>query len=188
MPLIQNPGPTQRIRGYYRADDARIETISPELVPVAIVDDLRGISASDPAYERPYGFGDVIAASAGVTSGGSIINPPNSGVVATIERIWMQGAGTWFVTLGSTTSSAGSTPGKRDPRVTSPACNWLMEHSLAGGTRVWEMLLGSDPFVLDLPFVLTPGTQLRCWNTTNNLTVYLAMMFNERSLLYLPTV
>lgn len=187
MPLIMNPGPTQRIRGYYRSDDARIETISPELVPIAIVDDLRGISATDPAYERPYGFASVKAATVGATSGGRFLNPLNSGVVTHVERIWMQGAGTWFVTLASTTTTTGSQPGRRDPRVTDSASKYVMANNLSGGDTVWSMLLGDDPFPLDVPFSLTPGFQILCWNTTNNTTIYLGMIFSERSLLYLPS-
>lgn len=192
MPSIANPGVSERIRGYYRAHGADINTISPELVPVAIIDDLTGISATDPSYERPYGLAATLAGVAAQKFVLYFANPANSGVLATVERLWLRGSTSIVVSAGLADSATPRTTAgnPRDNRLPSgSACKYDVATAVTPSTgNIFQAMVAYSTQSVEhtLSCILKPGDTLFLAAGTVNAQVWCALNWTERSLLYLP--
>jgi len=194
-PLIQNPGPARKLTGYYRltAGAPAAPTVSPEIVPVALVDDLTQIDAGDPSYQRPYGAALSQAAVAAEYGYIDLLNPTASGVLAYIRSIKLFcGAATQFrlglYQLAATVITARGNP--RDTRCQAAACGLVAGTAPNPPTgNVFDrgvVSAASTLFEFDDPIIIQPTWHLRLRVDTVNVLVYASYQWEERSLLYLP--
>lgn len=197
MPEIQTPDPARKLQDRYDLAQPSTPFLSPELVPVVIVDNLAGEDALEASFERAaFAFEDQVPAAGQVArilfqnaSAGS-----GSGVVAFMERVvvWTSGAvvGRLAVELQPFNPNLNPPLGTfkrfRDTRVQGvPACG-LNVASLAPPLvldQQWVIDLDPQPrSIIPLPEVITPGFRLFFTHSIPNETLFLQLWWRERNL------
>lgn len=171
--------------------------LSPELVPVVMVDDLTQFDVLSLTYQRPYEA--EIVETGGVATRAEIdwVNPEGSGVLATLKDVngsaSLLGAYTWA--LLDFVGAAGITirGGTRDARIgrvnvfQQSVCGLFTGLQPTTGVQgrgfVTLETVNRPRDYLDFPFILVPGTRLRFVFSQFNETMQLQLRWSERTLL-----
>lgn len=198
MGRVQTPAPTKKLQRRYNLIGAELPQVflSPELLPVAIVDDLTQIEPSDGAFERRA---VVIRSQASPGAGNfarvSLTNPEGSGVLVVVDHIWASvGTVPGNITFNlSATAVPVESPGfYRDTRVgeagaiQSPVgaengSNGVLPTAFAEAhITVSSGFLASEAIQLD--WVIEPGFILRVHNGSANDGLSVQFAWRERSL------
>lgn len=189
MPEIQSPDPGRKLQRRYSLTGATpAPFLSPEIVPVCLVDDLTDLDILEATFQRPCAGRTTIAAGgAGVAAVQSLVNPIGSGVTCTVERVFSW-AGT-SSTLYEFYIVAGVVPNfglrhYRDSRIPGlPACQLRVETIAARAQQGFAIpvVTGFDHIrPVPLRWVLGPGQALRAHDGTNNQVGNMAWEWSER--------
>ncbi len=165
--------------------------LSPELVPVVVVDDLTGFDVLDPTFQRPYQAEIQAVGAPALRAVILVINPANSGVLMTLKRMSgacnVESAVNLLSSSGGTITTAGFS---MDSRVAARGACGLAAVQLAGigaGQMFFELGTAVDsPRLndhLDFNFVLSPGRSLLITESIINDTMRMNFEWFERLLL-----
>lgn len=191
MALIQRADLVERMRRAFGLRERGVgSTVSPELVPVVIVEDLTGPSI-DEGYPREALAIVSAGASAGVYSEVFLYNPEGSAVDLIVELLWtrMSASGTGIVRLGATTAlnnllgtqterlnqdmRVQAIPnGRIDSRNQAAVVTATRTFSLFQQSTSWQ----ANPVAITLP----PGTYLSFVPQANNTGAYIMAWWTER--------
>lgn len=186
MPDIQSPDPGRKLQQRYNLIGATAAPfLSPELVPVVIVDDLSqeapGVRFASAAAQE--------SGAAGVNSQTRLTNPTSSGVL--IEQIRLElstiNSDSWFMFQNGPTLSTGITSFFQDRRVSGSPIGevthgvdvGVVTNTVAGGrgsTTRAAIIIGFPNYVLE------PGTRLHFFYSALNETMTFWWAWGERRL------
>lgn len=189
MPQIQNTfigRSLQRLLGL--EGSSPIPTVSPELVGVVQADDASLPEFWDPNEKRiAGGFAAQAAGGAGTYSLVALVNPANSGILATMVHcaFWASAGASIYI---RTMPSSGYTPTSygyyRDTRVGGRARCGLYSAApivLPGNNVAGRYYTTTLPVpVFDHPIVIGPGDAVIIGSSTANLTISASILWRER--------
>jgi hypothetical protein len=142
--LVQRPDIGDRLARSLKINERNpAPTLSPELQPVVIAEDLSVQSPYDSPLRRRAGSGVEVAAVAGQYSQIELTNPTDSGVVAMLKRMAFAAGASTNLSFGFKSGAVGALPATasrfwKDPRLAGPTL---------GGFPTAVMRYGSDPVV-----------------------------------------
>lgn len=185
MPIIQRPDLVEKVRKAYEitGPDA-VSTISPELAPVVIVDDLR--QRQEDLERRAVGHA-VVAAVAGQYSQTNLYLPPAAtATVLKVEHalVSTSGTGVTYLTDDSTTfASAADSYRWRDRRLAGGTQARMTKGTTAGapGGSTWGQIPVQNNVTLDLEldWYLEPGYGICFHHRVVNTTLYVVLFWKE---------
>jgi len=188
MPDIQSSDPGRKLQQRYNLLGAPPSPIlSPELVPVVVVDDLTGTDVLSAEFERPCAGFDTFT---GVVTSAQLflLNPFGSGVLLTTDQFMFQTSTASTVSMvirrgfGGTIVTFG---GFRDGRLVGRPNGGFFPLSLVHVTRPWNFQLElSVPLrdLLQITYVLAPGDALQMSQSVVANTLAVSITWNERNL------
>ena len=192
MGLVQRPDLPERIRRAFGLREPGVgATISPEIVPVVLVDDLTGPSI-DEGYPRTALARMVNPAAAGLYSTAIIVNPPESRVDVLISSFWIEviaGGVSYSMRSGLVSTlpapiAAGSEIHFLDRRVSGLPGARIEYHQTAGYLTADFIIVLNTPSIglLNIPLGLTlpPGRWFGASRTVVNQTITAWWWWTER--------
>lgn len=192
MPEIQSPDPGRKLQERYNLTGGSPSPfLSPEIVPVTLVDDLTGFDVLEATFERPA---FIWISHSGTVPNVPIIrfvNPTDSGVLAIVEKFTVSSSLGSVVTVQRFATTISGTSGARrwrDSRLSGqPICQFATATDLPAVIldMQFRMVAAANPSLQDfflLPEVLSPGFMLDFRSGTANDVLDLAMWFRERTL------
>ena len=174
MPEIQTPDPGRKVQlRYSLTGTSALTSISPELVGVVLVDDLRGFSVLDATFERPCFLSHPsTAAGAGNMPRIFFSNPVNSGVLARLNQAAF-GPSSWGALIRiqlAATAGPGTTSAYRrfsDGRIFSlggPVCGTFQDNPVLAAANDMAVIVsdaGWNPSeLMPLQMVLPPDSSV----------------------------
>lgn len=189
MPDIQTSDPGRKLQERYDlVGPPPSPFLSPELVPVVLVDDLTELSVLDRTFERPA---TVNESSPPVVAAVSVIafdNPVDSGVLAIMEWGLFNGDSDYLlqVFLSATLAGILDNGSWRDSRISGqPVCG-VGPTSEAQTLRDFQISIDASEAeafnILTLPFIVSPGFSLRFAGTVDNSAITAQLLWRERTL------
>ncbi len=166
--------------------------LSPELVPVVVVDDLTQFSVLDRTFERPYQVSTTVTSGVGTRAQIRLLNPAGSGVLMSVQRLAGSVATasqiTWFLATGAVITLRGLPRDSRLGAANRGACG--VDTTTPAGTvdedrgfiQLSPTSLAAADF-LDFPFVLQPDFVLLFTQQITNDTLQMQFEWTERFLL-----
>lgn len=193
MGRVQTPAPTRKLQRRYQLIAAELGAVflSPEIIPVAVIDDLTQIDPADGAFERRATALGNNAPAAGEFAVTAMRNPPDSGTLIVTQRVLLR------VPSGSTDSeirldfSAADAVidqggGFRDGRLDGNPVGGLRIASAAAQPTVgfsnMDAFIGEPGRYQDLEWVIEPGQQLRFKMRTADISLFLVIDWIEKAL------
>ncbi len=160
--------------------------LSPELVPVVVVDDLTGQDVLSAEFERLYTLDQVAAGNVTNIARIKLINPPDSGVLLATDRWWVYSANAFILQVSNVLSTLSpATPGwPRDTRVVGrAACGTSTALAGSPSSRGFNIEIAAGVSTLfEVPYVIQPNWELRFDMDTVNLAFRLNIHWRERTL------
>lgn len=192
MGLIQRADLVERIRRAFAIRESGVgATMSPEIVPVVIVDDLTGPTI-DEGYPRDCVCQVEAGASVGVMAESFLINRVGSSVDLIIKELWGRigapGGNLWIRTgvFASLNNMLGTQTYRSnlDRRVQLRPNSYVDSRNQAanvtGDTHLIYPVTQAVTYVFPLQFTLPPGTWLGIVPGTNNTSSALFVYYQER--------
>lgn len=196
MPEIQSSDPGRKLQERYDLTGGTpAPFLSPEIVPVVLVDDLTASDVLDRAFEREAFVWNTEGGGVAENSVCMFVNPVESGVLATVQRISVGVAADAVVSIErvvSTFVDSGGFRRFRDTRIPGlPVCGgqhftsapaliqdmqWQVEAPAAGNAPLF-------PLVLELDETIGPGFGLSIRNNAVNESLDCQIWFKERVLI-----
>jgi len=166
--------------------------LSPELVPVVVVDDLTTFDVLDPTFERPYQASALQAGAVALRALVVLSNPVGSGVLCTLRQV--VGCCNLASTINMQSAAAGATDVRgfsTDTRLTARgACGLRGVQRAALGPQnnfFWRLGACTDgprfEDFLPFQFVISPGQAIEFTQELLNDTMRLSIRWTERLLL-----
>ncbi len=191
MPELQSSDPSRKIRTRYDlVGTSPVPSISGELVPVVVVDDLTGFDVQSAEFERPCMVNEVNAAVVARFPRIALMNPADSGVLGILEWLWITGSGAMQIEIGilEQTLAIADRGAFRDSRIPGvPACG-TFQGDVAGPAErdflIGIVITGNAPNqIFSLNMVFGPGFSIDVRGSVNNTTLQVQYMWRERTLL-----
>lgn len=189
MPDVQSPDAGRKLQLRYRLPRPATAFLSPEIVPVVLVDDLTKLDAQDVAFERSYVRRGSQAGNVTNRAIVELVNPPNSGINVFLKRLLFDVATASSVRISEPADliSAGTLSGApTDGRVVGAAASAL-RLGLTVGTGLGNIFIqvdagGSFPnMIFDLSgYVVLPGQMIQCTQQILNDTLSAGFWWTER--------
>lgn len=188
MPDIQTTDVGRKLqRRYQLLGPPPTPFLSPELVPVVIVDDLTDLDVLEATFERPCeGMATINAPAVGSDAINALVNPADSGIVATVEWVLIEVAVAMHIEVEirtTVTANVFGTRGFRDTRVAgTPACAFFQGSEVQ--TTPTRYFFIHEPTQRDrqifLPWVVAPGSALVLHAGSDNQELRSAWFWTER--------
>lgn len=189
MPEIQSPDPGRKLQERYNlVGEGPTPFLSPEIVPVAIVDDLTEADVFSQEFERTaVGFITAVA-NAGERAVMDLRNPPGSNLLFITEDMAFNGdiAQSLLYFLEDTGPDVDSdNTAWRDGRVSGNPRGQVVGSSFSGALptatdrRFMEL---NVPNLLPLRYVINPGVRLRILALTTDTTIQITLYWRERKI------
>lgn len=193
MAQVQSPDPTRKLQRRYNlvASELSSTFVSPEILPVALVDDLTQIDPADEAFQRrATALGNNVPG-AGEFAVTALRNPPNSGVLLVTQSVLLRiptgGADTELrLDFSSADTVIDRAGGFRDGRIDGTPVGGLRIASAVAQPSVevsnMDADLGEPGRFQDLEWVIQPAQQLRFKMRTADQSFFLVINWIERTL------
>lgn len=190
MALIQVPEIARKIQRRFGTDGpAPVHTVAPEIVPVAIIEDLTQAGPEDTGFLRfCIGYSDPPTPAASNYCHAQLFNPASSGVLVHLEGAYcsVASASKIYVQLYDTELSSAGVQNFRDRRLEgNPAARASRQnHTAYLGTRIAPLTLQQDDVTsIPLDILLPPGSGLVIVAASSNMAMYTVWYWSERSTL-----
>lgn len=185
MPEIQNPEIVRNIeKAYGLKGYPGPGIISPEIVPVTIVDSLLEAGNIDLSPWQGY---VTQAASAGKYSTVSLENPPNSGKIVILERFYSLSdshtVANMRISIGASLTNISTAYSSRDTRraQTVPTADLSYEDLVGAITPTWKYYgLSTAGITIEGPWILAPNASFYVQSATVNDGFMCNFMWSER--------
>lgn len=189
MSFLQSPEPGRKVvRRYQLSGEGGITSVSSEMIPVVLIDDLTQASPIDTDFDRAGMAGTVITGVAAQVGQIQLLNPDSSGVQLSADFAVVSRTTAGLVSVREhDIALATNIPAFFSDRriVGSPAATLNRESNAATfGTGVASFELGAaDATVIPLGVVLAEGQGVSIACGSTNVTLTVAYYWSERMLL-----
>ncbi len=187
MPEIQSPEPGRKLQQRYNlVGSTPSPFLSPELVPVVLVDDLSKEESLDEPFERQAVQFSTESGAAGFYSEISLTNPTSSGVLLLCDS-FSPNATQGFLHIGFFTGPGGvSTTFRewRDNRISgTPICGLTNSQTAAPPSGAYrQFVTTANNRIYSLPYILEEGSRLIFTTSGTNEFLQLTVFWRERTL------
>ena len=189
MPEIHSPDPGRKLADRYKlVGPGPTPFLSPEIVPVAIVDDLTESDVFSTEFERTAVGLHTVTAVVAQFAAVDLNNPAGSNLLFIVEDIVFNGSGSQELRFGLLASSGDVATATRvqwrDGRVSGDPRGQLFGSNPVGAPTFPDarFMILNEPNLLPLKYVVNPGVMLRVIALTANTTIQITIYWRERAI------